>query len=360
MKKSLVALAVLAATGAASAQSSVTLYGVADAWLGNVKSTLIDGGAESSLSQSKLDSGGISGSRWGIKGSEDLGGGLKANFVLESGIALDTGVSRGFNRVSTLGLSGGFGAVTLGNDYSPYDDFRAGLNNTFDSSFTSSLFLGYSGSPKNQIKYVSPSFGGFSAALGYAFGEDKTATASAGGVTSLNAQYGAGPLVVGFAHQTEKAGATFGLGVFDTVNSALTDAGLTTIAAPAGTKAQYNLIGASYDLGVAKLLGSFNTVKFTAPGVAGDVKSNEFQFGADIPLSSATTLALGYSQSKAKDTGAEIYKTTAFSGAVMYSLSKRTSAYAGFNSTKLEFDALNVGDVTLKSTLYAVGVKHTF
>jgi predicted porin len=87
MKKSLVALAVLAASGAAMAQSSVTLYGIADLWFGTANT---DNGT-TSLSQTLLESGGVNGSRWGLKGSEDLGGGLKANFDLQQGIRLDDG-----------------------------------------------------------------------------------------------------------------------------------------------------------------------------------------------------------------------------------------------------------------------------
>ncbi|MDO9203061.1 MAG: porin, partial [Hydrogenophaga sp.] len=112
MKKSLIALAVLAASGAAMAQSSVTLYGIADVVIHK------DKGASAALA-----SGGVSGSRLGFKGTEDLGGGLKANFVLEQGLQLDTGAigdgtaktaGQAFSRQSYVGLSGGFGEVKLG------------------------------------------------------------------------------------------------------------------------------------------------------------------------------------------------------------------------------------------------------
>lgn len=97
MKKSLVALSVLAASGAVMAQSSVSLYGIADAFVGSRQTTGISlsGGNLLTLEQrqSVLDSGGLNGSRWGLKGTEDLGGGLKANFVLESGFDISNGAS---------------------------------------------------------------------------------------------------------------------------------------------------------------------------------------------------------------------------------------------------------------------------
>ncbi len=119
MKKSLVALAVLVASGAAMAQSSVTLYGIADIWLGTVKA---DQELANPNSVTKLDSGGISTSRWGLKGSEDLGGGLNAIFTLETSVGLDTGASAGFSRLSYVGLDGGFGTVTFGKMWTATDD----------------------------------------------------------------------------------------------------------------------------------------------------------------------------------------------------------------------------------------------
>jgi predicted porin len=116
-KKTLIALAILGAfTGVASAQTSVTVYGVADAGL-----VFEGGGAAGSVT--KLSTGVQSGTRLGFKGVEDLGGGLSAKFLLETGIKIDTG---GFNQGGTafgrqdyVGLEGGFGSVTLGRQYTP-------------------------------------------------------------------------------------------------------------------------------------------------------------------------------------------------------------------------------------------------
>ncbi len=108
MKKtafSLAAMAVLAAAGSAHAQSNVTLYGRLDAGISNTSNA---GPNKSSMTQ--VSSGGMNTSRWGILGSEDLGGGLKAVFNLEGGILVDTGAADGalFKRQANVGLEGAF------------------------------------------------------------------------------------------------------------------------------------------------------------------------------------------------------------------------------------------------------------
>ncbi|MEO5660098.1 MAG: porin, partial [Polaromonas sp.] len=97
MKKNLIALAVLAASGVASAQSNVTLYGLVDVYFGSTRTKVSQPGvANTSLRQTVVNSGGFNTSRFGFKGSEDLGGGLKANFLLEGGFNADTGVANDY------------------------------------------------------------------------------------------------------------------------------------------------------------------------------------------------------------------------------------------------------------------------
>lgn len=211
MKKSLIALAVLAAAGAASAQSSVQLYGVADIWAGQAK---ITANGEELYKQTKVDSGGVNTSRWGLKGAEDLGGGLKATFQLEQGFALDSGkADAGFNRVSTVGLSGNFGAVTVGRDWTAYDDLTGLAKNTLGANISSqaTTWVGYNGNPNNTIKFQSNTYSGFSGAVSYSFGEDKKGLDDNGDTLgkatdtlSLNVQYANGPLAVGYAYQNAK------------------------------------------------------------------------------------------------------------------------------------------------------------
>jgi len=339
------------------------LYGIADIWFGQTSGSATLLGVKTDVpTQTVLESGGVSGSRWGLKGSEDLGGGLKANFNLEQGFALDSGAAAGvqFNRQAYVGFSGGFGEVKLGHTGTAYDDIRGTNNNTFDSALTAAPWVGYNGVPNNGIYYAMPSTSGFNGAVSYALGEDKQNGGSgAGSVFAFNVQYAAGPFMVGYAYQKEDSGNTFGLGALTGLNTALANANQPALVPTAGTTASYNLLTGSYDLGAAKLLASYNKAKFADPAVAGDLSFNEFQLGADIPLSAAATLAVGYGESKAKFNG-DLFNSKAFSAAITYSLSKRTTAYAGFNDTKLTADAAVAPNTEAQARIYAVGIKHTF
>ena len=133
--------ALLACSGSAFAQSNVTLYGVADVYMQFAK------GDQSSKS---LESGGLSGSRLGFKGREDLGDGLKAFFQLETGMAMDTGkTTQGgvfFGRQALVGLSGGFGSFSAGRQYTPHfialdadDPFETGAGSAVSSGIVTVL-----------------------------------------------------------------------------------------------------------------------------------------------------------------------------------------------------------------------------
>ncbi|MCX7277355.1 MAG: porin [Burkholderiales bacterium] len=345
MKKSLIALAVLASTGAAMAQSSVTLYGIVDVNLQSQKDE-INAGTSNAVRQTSLSSGGVSTSRWGLKGSEDLGGGLKANFVLENGFDASTGAAAGaqFNRQSWVGVSGGFGELRLGNDYTARDDINGAAHAVFDSAFSPSVFIesGYNSNPNNQIKYLTPSFSGFSGAVSYALGENKAKSASgnAEGVAAVNVQYAAGPVYVGIAYQEDKG----------------------PVAASATGKANKDtFLNATYDLGVAKILASYRDVKNTlangsgANSVSFD-KQRVYQIGADVPVGAALVVSAGYAHSKSELAGINDVTGNGFAIGASYSLSKRTSIYTALNYSKAKQD----GSDDLKSSVYAVGVRHAF
>jgi predicted porin len=322
MKKSLIALAVLAASGAAMAQSAVTLYGIADIWVGSTKSGV------GAASVTQVGSGGFNGSRFGIKGSEDLGGGLKAVFKLEQGFSLDNGTTTAgtaFGRQAFVGLEGGFGSLTLGNVWAATDDIIGAGNGAFDSAFSplysmsGSVHSTYNDRPKNAIKYATPDFGGFTAAVVYGMDESAAVTQD---VVDFNVAYNAGPLGVAFAYQ---------------VQNNTTDTELT-------------LLNGSYDLGMAKLLASFGQVK------TGANKSTDAQIGVDVPLSSALTLSGSFAQT---DDNAALGdgKRTGYGLAAKYSLSKRTFTYAGVRNV----DAKNAAGTKIgKESLYAVGLQHNF
>lgn len=381
MKKTLIALAALAATaGVAHAQSSVTLYGVVDAMIGQENVKVQSSTTNTSVSNSKVDGSGLSSSRWGMRGSEDLGGGMAAVFTLEGGFGIDTGALANnggsssstasilFGRVASVGLKGSFGEVRLGRQYTAYDSLRGATNNTYDSNTfaTTGTIWGvglqdYSNRANNSIRYDSPVFGGFSGSVMYAFGEDKSATVSASSSTSAHIKYANGPLLVGYAYQAEKAngaaapastlfsGAS-GLGS-TVIGSASSNVGTAGVA----TTRKYNLLGATYDFGVAKLVGSYNTAKGLNTA-SQDTKDKEYQIGVSVPFGAAS-IAAGYSRAKSEFAGTS-RKGTGYSLLGTYDLSKRTTLYTGYISHKGE----PIADSTRtdKKTLFAAGVRHTF
>jgi len=335
MKKSLIALAVLAASGAAMAQSSVTLYGIADVWVGSVK-TDVAGGASTSVTS--MISGGVSTSRWGMKGSEDLGGGLKANFQLEQGFTLDDGAGNGFSRQSWVGLSGGFGQVKFGRSGSAYDDVVGSLNAVFDSDLAptnnpgGAVFKSNTGGKiANQIYYGSPDFGGIVGALSYSLSEDaNNVPAGNSSYTALSLKYSGGPLAAYFGYQKND------------INNVNDD------------QAEMEL-GASYNFGMATAKLTFGKVNNTANTTGG---TSEWMLGADFPLSASTTLSAGYARSTddaAVSVNGEV-KRTGFGIAAAHSLSKRTTVYGGLK--RASNDNGTAADVD--TNVYAVGIKHTF
>ncbi|GAB4396868.1 MAG: porin [Rhodoferax sp.] len=348
MKKSLIAMAVLAASGASFAQSNVTLYGLADVWFGSVKTER--GGA--SLTQTVMQSGGVNGSRWGLKGSEDLGGGLKANFKLEQGFSLDTGKAKdlapkidgspeagnaAFARYAYVGLSGGFGEVKFGKTGTAYDDVSGASDAVFDSALApmNSVFtsVNYNWNPANTIYYQAPNMGGFSGAISYSLGEDKTPTTGASSLTSLNLTYEHGPLALQFGYQVE-----------DIVN---------TPAKPNDVK--FLRLGGSYDFGMATAKLTYG--KTTSIGNKDGYDAKEFQVGVDVPVSSALTLSASYAKSDdSNPAGVFEPSRKGYGLAAAYTLSKRTFLYGGYRSnTETQQNAPDN-----KDSVFAIGIQHKF
>lgn len=212
MKKSLLALAALTAfAGAASAQSSVTLFGIVDAGVARLSA-----GGTSVIG---MTNSGYNSSRLGFRGVEDLGGGLKAGFWIEGQLMNDDGNAAGMNwqRRSTVSLMGGFGEIRLGRDYTPefwnqtiYDPFGT---NGIGSSSSIAMLAGNANvttavRSNNSISYFTPNLGGFSAQVMYAFGEKVKGTPNEKENNYLGARvgYAAGPFAVHAAYgKTEGA-----------------------------------------------------------------------------------------------------------------------------------------------------------
>ncbi|TSE30128.1 Outer membrane porin protein 32 [Tepidimonas thermarum] len=329
MKKSLIALAALMATGAALAQSNVTLYGRVDLSVGNLKDKVKN---TSTTQMFQGGEGGLTTSRWGLRGTEDLGGGLKAAFKLENRFNADTGASQDpyFKGESSLSLMGGFGEVKLGRSTTVYDDVRAlgQSRDVFDSAFTASsngVFKSggdYTSRFDNKISYYSPNMNGFYAGIDYALDEDATKSADQ---YALKVGYKVKDFEVALAHQNEK-----------------------------GKQDKYTVLAAMYDFGAASVSGSINQRN----GNATNGDDTEYAFGVTVPMG-AFAFSGGYAYSKTKSSagGAKNGKGNGFALGMTYSLSKRTRLYAGWRDVEVKNAA---GKKTKDERLYAVGVRHDF
>ena len=317
MKKTLIALAAVAVTGVASAQ--VTLYGIMDMGYGSV-TTETDAGVQTGAATG-MTSGVQSGSRWGMKGSEDLGGGLTASFQLESSITADTAASTGFTRTSKLALGGGFGTVSFGRQYTPsFGLIGASDVAGVDGSSTNGLLTGVRAD--SMFMYTSPSISGLTITAGTS-GDAVETTAGSDTKTQINdlaVKYAAGPLMVGIGSFSTQA----------------------TAAGVSAAKTKQTTIVASYDMGVAAVY--LNNMSSKTSGVA----TKETNIGVKMPMGAITVLA-GYGQNKAdSSTSSNDYTIGAD-----YSMSKRTNAYARVFKQQL----VDAGTVT--NGVY-VGVRHAF
>jgi len=349
MNKKLITLAILAVSGASFAQSQVSAYGVADVWLGRT-------GGSHVPSQTKLESGGLSKSRFGLKGVEDLGGGSNVNFVLEQGFDMDTGAvsdstaanTLAFDRQSYVGFLSGTGEFRLGKTWTPFDDVSSNTHPAFDSTLSPQngvwVSTNYQANPANTVYYATPNLGGFSGALSLSLGEDKDTPnqGKASSVTAYSAQYADDCLYVGLAYQSEKAQGD------DSPN------------------VTFKRVNASYDLGVAKILIGYGRTKnlglaplpsraWSLPAYNAYVQ--EWEIGADIPLSSQVTLSGGIAKSTDnEDALSNGAVRRGYGVATTYAVSPRTTVYGGINENKWSEDGAE--DVTNRTT--AMGVKHNF
>ncbi|WMD19728.1 porin [Achromobacter seleniivolatilans] len=385
MKKTLL-LAVSAATlsTAAYAETSVTLYGIIDTGIGYAK---VDGsyvdpqtGAKSDLKASRIGmtSGQTAGSRWGLRGKEDLGDGLYATFRLESGYDSANGTSsqngRLFGREATVGLgSDQWGEFRLGRQYNVASRLMASMyGSSFGGGFTqlnTGGGLGFSGAYfvryDNLALYESPSIGGFRVSAGYAFNADDRSTAQTGFKTADNTRaitsgisYANGPLMAFFAYEQ--------LNASNKLSSAQT----------AATPRSFTL-GGSYDFEVVKLAlayeratdgwfagkslpssASIGALRGTPSNAFVDgFSTNSYLLAASVPLGGASSMFGSWQRVDPNNsdlTGGDSTSNT-FALGYSYTLSKRTTMYAVGSYTKnfaFQSDA--------KATEAMVGLRHSF
>ncbi|MBN3756737.1 porin [Paraburkholderia sp. Tr-20389] len=332
-------LASAAAAGTAHAQSSVTLYGVIDAGISYANHSKNAAGGTDKIF--KYDDGVAQGSRWDLRGTEDLGGGLKALFVLESGFNSGTGASgQGgalFGRQAYVGVSkDGIGAVTLGRQYSFSTDYLGGNYSTGGLTVAGNYAYHIndvdqltSSRINNAVKFSSANFAGFTFGAMYGFSNQAGAFggAPATGTTanpvagssraySFGLNYANGPIGVGAAYTDIR------------FPSQATPAFSTTIA-NVSTGSVRDLrtfgLGGRYIIGPATLYALWTNTHFE-PITGASTTFNNFEGGAKYAFTPALTGGLGYTYSRL--TGATTGHFNQVDASVDYALSKRTDVYA--------------------------------
>lgn len=363
MKKTLIALAALAATGAVMAQSSVTIYGVVD-----VGFTSVNNSGVGSTDNTGLTSSNMTTNRLGFRGVEDLGGGLKAKFQIETGLAADAPAASTIgDRGAWVGLEGGFGEVRLGREYSTtfwsgflFSPFgTGGVGNGF--GFANRVVAhGATGQANpiwnsNAITYSTPRMAGFQAHGQYAFDEVAAAGNNAGRSAGLRLNYSAGPLMAEVAFSETDGGATLA--------AASPVLGLTTSADHKSVVG-----GISYDFGVVKLMTNFGQEKANVAATGASIaKVTNFEIGAVAPVGPGR-LRASYNSSKIDVAALAVDpKITKFAVGYIYDLSKRTAVYATVASLKNKNGAnlalngpASTNSANGRSTGYNVGISHVF
>jgi predicted porin len=347
IKKSLLAVAAIAAMSAGSAMADVTVFGIMDVGVTSTKSVGSTTGRTTSMA-----SGGMTTSAIGFKGSEAIDGGIKADFALSSFINLGNGSVLGgdsapaamFGREAWVGLGNDMGHISLGRDinpsFLPTILFNAYGDSTTFSPLWHATYFDYTtainaGSASNgmindtawdnQIRYTTPNIGGAQADFSYALNKDGSKNSGA------NVMYFAGPVAVSaYVMRTEigSYGGTLGTTTYG-----------------AGRASDTYFVGASYDAGVAKLFATYQDAK---QKVAGQ-EAKTYQVSAAIPAGPGKVL-VEFASTKYDATTDLTFKQTA----VGYDLplSKRTDVYANY--------LMSTKTAATNGNVFGVGIRHSF
>lgn len=314
-KNVLVAAAALVASVAAQAQT-VNVYGNVDVSVGSFEDNLTNRITE-------VRSGQLTGSFIGFKGQEDLGGGLKAFFKLESTIGVDTGSAQSnfWGRTSELGLTGAYGTITGGNSvtlagraYDAQSPFSVFGNMNGVASTVAAHGGNFGAVQTNSLTYTSQTYSGFAGAAQFGTGTEAPSTDK---IYALQGSYASGPLAAGLT----------------VTNNDLADQNLVQL-------------GASYDYGSVKAFGQIGRAKLAA-----NDDLNYFELGASVPVAANCKVLAAWTHGKSDG-----YKTNELSVAYDHTLSKRTGAYAG-----LVYQSEKNGSADTDSGVsLAVGLRHAF
>ena len=375
MKKTLAALAVLGAFAGSAAAADVQLYGVVDEGFIYTNTKVTD---EKSDNQFQLGSGLNLGSRWGLKGTEDLGNGYKVGFKLESGFNADTGTlqeNRLFRREAGLTLYGPFGSLGFGRfggiasaagtyDLIGYvDSFDGGDNNVWGFAASSRY--------DNVVAYQTPRFAGLQLTAQYSFKTDSSATAATysgdEGTSSakryasigVSGDYGAAQFAAGY--ELTKYGANAS-GVREVADK---DGSLVFVGGNYNFEVVRVYAEAQYFEGLSGIKNAYND-EFTKGDPSSDgLKGYGLHLGAKAPIAAGTlTAGLYYVDGKQDftSTADQDFKYYGVSARYVYPLSKRTSVYggAGYGQTSVDTAAANGSDEDTKLVQAYVGLSHTF
>ena len=309
----------------------MTIFGTFDPSYASQKTTYVDG---DSVTQNLIRNNSQGTSQITFKGVEDLGGGLKASFLMENdfdaGLKSDNNFSSKGGELYT-GLEGSFGAIKLGAPNTPTLTAQSAAN-PFGTKIGGGFGLANSGKVRNSntVLYATPAMNGFSAAVAYSnktkVDVDASITTSTADVTDFGVNYANGPVAAGFS--IYKLGAVVGT-------------------SPAASKTDNNVY-VTYDMGVAKLGAGYYTQK-----QVGSVDAKGYNVSAAIPLSAKLSLLANYA--KLDDTMVANKDRQISAVGVKYTLSNRTSVYARYSAEKNE-NAASIKEVTTA----LVGIQHNF
>jgi predicted porin len=407
MQKKIIALAVAGlASTAAFAQTNVTVYGVADAFVSYVNTnggTRVTNAGDAITTNGNgrdkfgIDNGGLSGSRIGFKGTEDLGNGLKAIFVLEYALSLDqnTGIGAGTYgtananntglqaRQQLVGLSTKAGDVTLGRQYAPgyytlsMDPLAASaalsVVDAAQSTAQAAIRAGSAARWNNSVNYKTANWGGFTAQATYAAGEYYNEVAM-GESYGIGADYAAGPVAVKYVYQNTGISG----GILNSSNGSAVYTGVpagTSLATAANAAQQEQYIGASYDFKVVKLMASAQILDkgnkgganiTTTAGVSGPAQgasSQVYQIGAVVPVGKGNIHAsYAYADLNSQGVNGTAYHGDYKGVAVAYThgLSKRTTLYTGLRYQDVDSKGANNAGAGAVTTVFGAGINHSF
>ncbi|MGS1001595.1 porin [Burkholderia glumae] len=340
MNKKLLTTAILAATAsAAHAQSSVTLYGVIDAGISYVNHSKNAAGGSSKLF--KYDDGVAQGSRWGLRGTEDLGGGLKAIFVLENGFNSGNGtLGQGgamFGRQAYVGLSkNDMGTVTFGRQYSFSTDILGSNYSTGGNTVVGNYAYHFndidqltSSRINNSVKFQSANYYGFTFGALYGFSNQAGAFAGANSTTAGTTTTAGSSRAYSFGLNYANGPASIGAAYTDIRFPAQASPAFSTTIANIGTGTVRDLrtfgVGGRYVWGPATAWLLWTNTQFDAINSFG-TKYNAYEAGVKYALTPALSGAVGYTYSNATQ-NSQSYHWNQVNGTVDYALSKRTDVY---------------------------------